>query len=60
MAYLGPVAIALLLEFTPSYCRGYASGLVWVGYYLGEVLEVPPPLLWRELLQCIVRSAWPG
>lgn len=57
---MGPVAIALLLEFTPSYCRGYASGLVWVGYYLGEVLEVPPPLLWRELLQCILRSAWPG
>jgi len=44
---MGPVAISLLLEFTPSYCRGYASGLVWVGYYLGEVFEanktLPPP-----------------
>jgi len=35
----GPVSIALLLEFTPSHCRGFASGLVWVGWYLGEALE---------------------
>lgn len=35
----GPVSISLLLEFTPSYCRGTASGLVWVGWYMGEALE---------------------
>jgi len=40
MGGMGPVSVALLIEFTPSYCRGYASGLVWVGYYVGEVIQV--------------------
>eukprot|EP00658_Telonema_sp_P-2_P080977 TRINITY_DN8171_c0_g1_i5.p1 TRINITY_DN8171_c0_g1~~TRINITY_DN8171_c0_g1_i5.p1 ORF type:complete len:509 (-),score=63.59 TRINITY_DN8171_c0_g1_i5:759-2285(-) len=35
----GPVSIALLLEFTPSYCRGIAAGLVWIGWYVGEAIE---------------------
>merc|ERR1712216_291400 len=40
MGGMGPVSISLLLEFTPSYCRGYASGMAWIGYYIGEALEV--------------------
>jgi len=34
------VTFSLLLEYTPKYCRGYAVGMVWVSWYIGEALEV--------------------
>jgi len=37
---IGPTAVSLLIEFTPSYCRGYATGISWIGYYAGEVIGV--------------------
>ena len=46
----GPVSIALLLEFTPSYCRGFASGLVWVGW-CADVLQCTP-------LRCSAQVCW--